>query len=109
MGVILFFIAYLLFLPLSFINFLFVRNKGYFKDSAINIDRFANREFRTSLNRCLRKNESPYKHGDIRETISSVLGKNKRFGYLTRLGKIICIILDALDKNHCEKSIRWYN
>ena len=109
MGVILFFIAYLLFLPISFINFLFVRKKSYFKDSAVNIDRFANREFRTGLNKTLIKSNSPFKFGDIRETISSVLGKNKRFGYLTKFGKIICIILDTLDNNHCEKSIRWYN
>ena len=109
MGVILFFIAYLLFLPISFINFLFVRKKSYFKDSAVNIDRFANREFRTGLKICLITSNSPYQFGDIRETISSVLGKNKRFGYLTKFGKIICIILDALDYDHCEKSIRWYN
>lgn len=108
MGVILFILAYILFLPISLINFLFVRKKGYFKDSAINIDKFGNREFRTSLNKCLIKSNSPFRFGDIRETISSVLGKNKQFGYLTRLGKIICIILDAFDENHCEKSIRWY-
>ena len=53
MGLILFLIAYILFLPISFINFLFVRNKGYFKSSAINIDKFGNREFRTSLNKTL--------------------------------------------------------
>ena len=53
MGFILFMIAYILFLPISLINFLFVRNKGYFKSSAINIDRFGNREFRFSLNKYL--------------------------------------------------------
>lgn len=109
MGVILFILACLLYLPLTFINFLFVRKKGYFKDSAINIDKFANREFRTGLNKTLIKSNSPFRFGDIRETISSVLGKNKQFYYLTRFGKVICVILDALDENHCEKSIRWYN
>ena len=104
---ILFIIAYVLFLPLSFINFLFVRQKGYFKDSAINIDKFGNREFITSLNLCLIKSNSPFKFGNINETISSVLGKNKRFGHLTKFGKIICLILDTIDKNHCEKSIIW--
>lgn len=107
MGLILFIIAYILYLPLSFINFLFVRDKGYFKSSAINIDRFGNREFRTSLNKCLIKENSPFEFGDINETISSVLGKNQRFGYLTKFGKVICKILDTIDKNHCEKSIRW--
>ena len=107
MGVILFIVAYILFLPLSIINFMFVRNKGYFKSSAINIDKFGNREFRTCLNNCLIHSNSPFEFGSIDETISSVLGKNKRFGYLTKFGKIICLILDTLDKNHCEKSIRW--
>ena len=104
---ILFIIAYILFLPLSFINFLFVRQKGYFKDSAINIDKFGNREFRTSLNRCLITENSPFQFGNINETISSVLGKNQRFGHLTKFGKVICKILDTIDKNHCEKSIQW--
>ena len=107
MGLILFLIAYFLFLPISFINFLFVRNKGYFKSSAINIDKFGNREFRTSLNKCLINKNSPFKFGNIDETISSVLGKNKRFGHLTKFGKVICKILDTIDKNHCEKSIQW--
>ena len=107
MGFILFIIAYILFLPISLINFLFVRDKGYFKSSAINIDKFGNREFRTCLNRCLILEKSPFEFGNESETISSVLGKNKRFGYLTNFGKIICKILDFLDKNHCEKSIMW--
>ena len=104
---ILFIIAYILFLPLSFINFLFVRNKGYFKSSAINIDKFGNREFRTSLNKTLIHENSPFQFGNEIETISSVLGKNQRFGHLTKFGKIICKILDTIDKNHCEKSIQW--
>ena len=107
MGLILFLIAYFLFLPISFINFLFVRNKGYFKSSAINIDKFGNREFRTSLNKTLIHENSPFQFGNDNETISSVLGKNKRFGHLTKFGKVICKILDTIDKNHCEKSIQW--
>lgn len=107
MGVFLYILAYLLYLPLSVINFFFVRSKGYFKDSAINIDKFANREFRTGLNKTLIKSNSPFLFGDINETISSVLGKNEQFNFLTKFGKVICFILDAIDKNHCEKSIRW--
>jgi len=107
MGLILFLIAYILFLPISFINFLFVRNKGYFKSSAINIDKFGNREFRTSLNKTLIHENSPFMFGNDNETISSVLGKNQRFGHLTKFGKVICKILDTIDKNHCEKSIVW--
>ena len=107
MGYILFLVAYLLFLPLTIFNALNVRKKGYFLDTAINIDRFGNREFRFSLNKYLIKENSPFKFGDINETISSVLGKNQRFGHLTKFGKIICLILDTIDENHCEKSIQW--
>lgn len=107
MGYILFLVAYLLFLPLTIFNALNVRKQGYFLDTAINIDRFGNREFRFSLNKYLIKKNSPFRFGNIEETISSVLGKNQRFGYLTKFGKIICLILDFLDENHCEKSIQW--
>ena len=107
LGYILFLVAYFLFLPLTIFNALNVRKKGYFLDTAINIDRFGNREFRFSLNKYLIKQNSPFKFGNIDETISSVLGKNQRFGHLTKFGKVICKILDTIDKNHCEKSIVW--
>ena len=109
MGVILFIIAYILFLPLTIFNALNVRSKGYFLETAINLDRFGNREFRFSLNKYLIHKDSANRFGDVRETISSVLGKNQRGQTLTKLGKIICKILDTLDKNHCKKSIRNYN
>ena len=104
MGFLLFMIAYVLFLPLSFINFLFVRQKGYFKDSAINIDKFGNREFRRLLNKTMKKSNG-YEFGNIEETISSALGKNKRDETLSFLGVVICYILDSIDNNHCIKSI----
>ena len=46
-----------------------------------------------------------YKFGNVNETISSALGKNQRDKTLSWFGKIICLILDTLDKNHCKKSI----
>lgn len=108
MGFFLFILAYTLFLPLSLINWVVVLSKGsakgYFRSSAINIDRFANREFRTLWNLALKKNEG-YKFGHIDETISSVLGKNKRDGTLSKKGKILASILDFFDKNHCFNSI----
>jgi len=109
MGLILFIIAYILFLPLTAFNALNVRSKGYLKDTAINLDKFGNREFRFSLNKYLIHKDSANIFGDIRETISSVLGKNQRANTLTKLGKCICIILDFLDKDHCKKSIKYYN
>lgn len=50
-----------------------------------------------------------YKFGRKGETISSVLGKNKRDGTLKTPGKIIAAVLDFFDKNHCIKSIREFS
>ena len=105
MGLILYIIAYLLFLPLTIFNALNVKKKGYFKDTAINIDRFGNREFRFSLNKYLITEKSPDRFGNIEETISSVLGKNELSDNLTTLGKLLCWVLDKIEKNHCIKSI----
>ena len=46
-----------------------------------------------------------YKFGNVNETISSTWGKNQRDGTLSLFKKVICKILDTIDKNHCEKSI----
>ncbi len=106
MGIILYLIAYFLFFPMTLINYFDVKNKkGYFKSTAVNIDIFANREFRATWNKFL-KTESGYKFGAVGETISSALGKNKRDNTLTKLGKAICWVLDLIDKNHCINSIK---
>lgn len=107
---ILFLIAYILLLPLTIINFFMVlfnsrdHASGYFRTSAINIDKFGNREFRTLWNITLRK-EAGYKFGNPEETISSALGKNERDGTLTITGKILVFFLNIIDKDHCKKSI----
>ena len=107
MGFILFIIAYFLYLPLSLINLFFVKDKsGYFKSSAINLDKFGNRELRTLLNKTLINNKG-YKFGNIGETISSVLGKNQLTGTLTRFGKVIVWVLDKIENNHALKSINY--
>lgn len=46
-----------------------------------------------------------YKFGCVDETISSVIGKNKQIGTLTRLGRWVDAILDSIDENHSIKSI----
>ena len=107
---ILYLIAYILLLPLSFSNYLVVaftskdNAKGYFRSTAVNIDKFGNREFRTLWNKTLRKSLG-YEFGNVNETISSVLGKNERDGTLTKTGKILVFILNTIDKDHCKKSI----
>jgi hypothetical protein len=106
MSFLLYIIAYFLYLPLSIWNFCLVTNKkGYFISSAITIDKLANREFRTLLNKTLKKKQG-YSFGAEDETISSALGKNKRDGTLSKTGEILCNILDFLDENHCIKSIK---
>ncbi|MHC0442306.1 hypothetical protein [Flavobacterium sp. 3-210] len=101
----LFITAYILYLPLSIWNFCLVENKkGYFRSSAITIDKIANREFRTLWNKKLRI-ESGYKFGAENETISSALGKNQRDETLTKSGKRLVKVLDFFEKDHCLKSI----
>lgn len=114
MGVLLFFIAVILYLPLTVINLFAVLYKygvsfktanDYFKETAIDIDRFGNRNFRTLLNMTL-KTKDGYKFGNERETISSALGKNKINNTLTKTGVVLCKILCIFDDNHCIKSIK---
>ena len=113
MGILLYFVAIILYVPLTIINTIFVLSKygwkfktidNYFYQTAVDIDRFANRNFRTLWNETLQKNG--YQFGDERETVSSALGKNKRDNTLTQTGKILCDLLDRLDENHCIKSIK---
>ena len=107
MGILLFIIAYILFLPLTAINYWFVNTKkGYFKSSAINLDKYANREFRSLFNRVL-INSQAFPFGRENETISSVLGKNEKYGFLTKTGKKLVWILHKIDKNHAAKSIEY--
>lgn len=123
MGILLYIIAVVIWLVITPINWVIVAYKyglsnQYFLETAIDLDKFGNRNFRTFLNATMVKNKvnfwnldrdfivQYYEFGDVRETISSALGKNKKQGTLTFFGKIICFILDSIDKNHCEKSIK---
>lgn len=119
MGFILFLIAFILYIPLTIINIIVVlvkyrKRKGYFKIineyfkyTAIDIDRFGNRNFRALWNSTLViRSMRYYPFGDERETISSTLGKNKLRKTLSRTGRLLAGLLDLIDKNHCVKSIR---
>lgn len=109
-GFLLLFAAVVLVLPLTIWNRRIVRkNKGntdgYYLSTAVNLDIWANREFRALWNAKLRK-EGGYNFGRVEETISSALGKNQRDNTLTKTGKCLAWILDTLDKEHCRKSIK---
>lgn len=108
--ILLFLVAFFLLLPLTIINFFVVlftakdHAKGYFRSTAVNIDKFGNREFRKLWNLTLRT-ENGYEFGNSEETISSALGKNERDGTLSRTGKVLIWLLNLLDKDHGLKSI----
>jgi len=68
MNFILFITAWLLFLPLTIWNYFLVKTDGYFLSSALNLDIYANREFRTLWNKYLRI-EDGYHFGYNEETI----------------------------------------
>ena len=110
MNLLLFLVAWILIPPLTVWNLIIVNRKygntkGYFRSTALSIDIWANREFRTLWNDKL-KIASGYKFGRENETISSALGKNERDKTLSKTGKLLVKILDFLDKNHCIKSIK---
>lgn len=109
MGILLYIIAVILWVILTPINWVIVSVKyglsnKYFFETAIDLDKFGNRNFRAFLNATMRINNG-YAFGNPNETISSALGKNQRDKTLSWFGKIICFILNTLDKNHCKKSI----
>lgn len=74
------------------------------KDLAIAKDQYGNSVCKYLFNWLLIKKEG-YKFGNIDETISSVLGKNKRDNTLKYLGKFIDKVLHKLDNNHSLNSI----
>ena len=114
MNFILIILAKLLYLAVEPINFFYVilikkkftwkRLNGYFREQAIAIDRFGNSQYRSLFNAWFVA-DGGYKHGNINETISSVLGKNEHFGKLTKAGKVLVKVLNFIDKDHCFKSI----
>lgn len=116
MGFLLFLIASLLYPILTIINIFVVLFKyrkkrsflktinDYFRQTALDIDRYGNHNFRTLWNTTMITNDG-YKFGDITETISSVLGKNQLKGTLSKTGLILVKLLDLLEKNHCINAI----
>ena len=108
-GFILLLIAVWFIIPLTIINRWQVRKqrgntKGYYRNTALNLDIWGNREFRTLWNAQLRT-AGGYPFGREGETISSALGKNQRLGTLSKRGRILANLLDWLDKDHCKNSI----
>ena len=77
--------------------------RGYFRSTALNIDRFASGEFRTLWNKIFIKKFFGHKfNGDY--TISYYLGKNEHFGTLSEFGEFFVYLLDMIDKDHCKRA-----
>jgi hypothetical protein len=103
-GFLLFIIALVLIFLMTIVNFFEVKNKeGYFRSTALNLDIWANVEFRTFWNNHLIKDKTTNPFGYQGETISSVLGKNILTDNLTKKGKFLVWILT---KKHCIDAIK---
>ncbi|PJB12531.1 MAG: hypothetical protein CO119_05960 [Flavobacteriales bacterium CG_4_9_14_3_um_filter_40_17] len=121
MGIILFLVAILLSaisLPIGFSYFILkcittfqfkkfgIRFNQYFLKVAVSIDQMGNVAMQELFNDWLIKNRE-YPFGNEDETISSVIGKNLKYGNLTSLGKALNAILNFLDPNHSLNSIEY--
>lgn len=81
------------------------RLNKYFFDIAISIDQLGNVACKELFNDVLIRYYSKNRFGNPDETVSSVLGKNKRDNTLTVAGNVLERILHFLDKNHSINSI----
>ena len=115
-NILLFFVAVFLFVIVGAIGFVFqlsliiARRKRfkslqrYFLLIAVSIDQMANVVCSGLFNTTL-KTKQGHPFGNEDETISSVLGKNKLKGTLTKTGKALDHLLGKIDTNHSIKSI----
>ena len=100
------FLKMLLWFPMFLYGLIRVRNKKqWFLNLAISKDQYGNVLGMYLFNDLLILKKSQHRFGHPDETISSVLGKNKRDGTLTKIGQILSNVLDFLDHNHVIKSI----
>ena len=107
-SLILVFVSAGLVVPLTIINRQYVKDKygstnGYYRNTARNIDIWANVEFRATWNARLRTADG-YEFGVVGETISSALGQNQIDGTLTKEGWKLVRLLEKIEKNHCIKA-----
>jgi len=103
------FVAILLIIPFGTIGIVYalftVRPLSpYWRGIAESIDQMGNHICGPIFNQWLLLSEG-YPFGNIDETVSSVLGKNKVIGTLSPAGKWLDKILDWLDKDHSINAI----
>lgn len=90
----------------------FVKSKQewseYNKQISIAKDRYGNVVGQYVFNFVFIK-KNGYRFGNGKETISSVIGKNRMLGTLTTFGLGLYKILNKIQPYHCEDSIVWDN
>ena len=92
-------------LPICFVFTLIFKGRTEFLfRTAISIDQLGNVVGAKLFNIALIKSNG-WQFGCEDETISSVLGKNKRLGLLKPLGRALDKLLDAIDKGHSINAI----
>lgn len=121
-NLLLFLIAPFLEIVLMPINVIFVfakdwKNKGfkgaliglsnYFKESAIRKDVYLCSEYRTLWNATL-KTKKGKEIGVNNRTLSADLGEQDFEGTMSRTGAILNLILFLIERNHCRKSLEFY-
>ena len=112
MGTILLLISFLLiiiFAPIAYIygffTALFRRELNYYqKNIAISFDQLGNCIGSHIFNAIMIENKG-HRFGNVDETISSVLGKNRLSNTLLPAGKVLAYILNKLEPNHTDKAI----
>lgn len=77
----------------------------YYYDMALALDKFGNVFIGPLFNTIMIQKTPQYLlFGNPEETISSCLGRNMMINNLTAAGKVLCWVLDTLDKDHCVKA-----
>jgi 8-oxo-dGTP diphosphatase len=91
---------------LGFVYSMFVSKsrRKYFRNIAESLDQFGGVLAQDLFNQWMLRGDY-YPFGNIDETPSSVIGKNKAMGTLTRAGKWLDKVLNRFDKNHSEDAI----
>ncbi len=77
----------------------------YYKQIAIGIDHLLNVVLQHLINLTCFTKDSKHLSGNIKESVSGVLGWNKRSNTLTKFGMWWCNRLGQIEKDHVEKSI----
>ena len=102
-----------IFYPLGILYAMFKPKRGdYWYSVAESIDQLGNTVMAPLFNQWMLRDavygkltQRSYKFGNIDETVSSVLGKNKERGTLTKSGRWLYRLLEKIDKNHSKNAI----